>query len=249
MILVVEDDPDISQLISEILKMQGYSFFCARNGMEALHLLERNSFDLILMDIHMPVLNGLEATQIIRDRERENGHRTPIIAVTSHSRHECLSVGMDAYLPKPVSFNNLLNTVARYTKPAPIMPVQILFSTIEEKPADRHPEIVDNFAAICQGDRELAQEFLQLLLDDYPIHLTAINQDLGQRDPASLLETLHKLKGSASNLLVPGVDDLVSQLKEKAEKREYGEAERILVKMKSLFTQFVFSVQHPGNVF
>lgn len=102
-----------------ILKKLGYTVAVADNGEEALTALEKNTYDLVIMDIQMPKIDGLEATKAIRKREQQTGQHLPIIAMTAHAikgdRERCLSAGMDEYISKPIHIEELqavLSTVA-----------------------------------------------------------------------------------------------------------------------------------------
>lgn len=104
-VLVVDDDLLCRKLATAVLEKSGHSTTIAVNGREAVKLAEVKTFDLILMDIMMPEMDGLQATRIIRDREKETtGRYVPIVAVTAGSieRETCLAAGMDEFMPKPV---------------------------------------------------------------------------------------------------------------------------------------------------
>jgi len=105
-ILLAEDHPVNRRLAVLILERQGHRVTSVQNGREALTALERHSFDLILMDIQMPEMDGLEATLLIREREKGTGRHIPILAMTAHAmkgdREKCLAAGMDAYVSKPI---------------------------------------------------------------------------------------------------------------------------------------------------
>jgi CheY-like chemotaxis protein len=113
-VLLVEDIVENQLLMTEVLCQRGYSVAVASNGKEALLAFDRERFDLILMDIQMPEMDGVEATMLIRQRERINcaGH-TPIIAVTAHAikgdRERYLNAGMDGYVPKPLRRQELFD--------------------------------------------------------------------------------------------------------------------------------------------
>ena len=100
-----------------LIEKQNHVVSTAANGREALEVLERETFDCVLMDVQMPVLDGFEATATIRSRERQSGGRVPIIAMTAHAMagdlERCLAAGMDGYLPKPVHAKTLFSTVER----------------------------------------------------------------------------------------------------------------------------------------
>lgn len=116
-ILVVEDNKVNSMLADRVLSKAGYVVKLAFNGQDAVELLERERIDLVLMDVNMPVMDGFEATRQIREREKLNGGRIPIVALTANAiddhRAECLRAGMDEFLTKPLDRETLLATVAR----------------------------------------------------------------------------------------------------------------------------------------
>ncbi|WPC39354.1 response regulator [Clostridium sp. JS66] len=112
-ILLVEDDKLNQQVIGRMLKERGYIVDIAGNGLEAIKMYENKKYDIILMDIQMPVMNGIEATKIIREKEIEN--HIPIIAITAYAlkgdKERFLSKGMDDYIPKPVKMDKLFNVI------------------------------------------------------------------------------------------------------------------------------------------
>ncbi len=114
-LLLVEDNPDNQLLALHLLQKRGYNVLVANNGREALALVEKHRFDLILMDIQMPEMGGLEATAAIRLRERAGTPRIPIVALTAHAlpgdREICLAAGMDDYLTKPINRAKLYSTI------------------------------------------------------------------------------------------------------------------------------------------
>jgi CheY-like chemotaxis protein len=110
-ILLAEDNPVNQRLASRLLEKRGHSVVIAGNGREALEALEKESFDLIFMDLQMPVMDGFEATAAIRKREGTGGVRLPVVALTAHAmkgdREKCLAGGMDEYLTKPIRAQEL----------------------------------------------------------------------------------------------------------------------------------------------
>jgi CheY-like chemotaxis protein len=106
------------------MEKRGYQVLLAANGQEALDLLEREPVDFVLMDVQMPVLDGLEATRLLRERERGTGSHLPIIAMTAHAmkgdRDRCLEAGMDHYVAKPIQPEELFAVISRVLEwPAP----------------------------------------------------------------------------------------------------------------------------------
>lgn len=114
-VLVADDHPANRHLIARILEKRGHSMSFANNGHQVLTLFDEGSFDVILMDVQMPEMDGCQATVSIRERERETQSHVPIIAITAHAmqgdRENCLAAGMDAYLSKPISATELITLV------------------------------------------------------------------------------------------------------------------------------------------
>ena len=117
-VLLVEDNAVNQRLASRLLEKRGHSVVVAGNGLEALEALEKESFDLVLMDVQMPVMDGFEATAAIRKKEGSSGIRVPIVALTAHAmkgdREKCLAGGMDRYLTKPIRPQELDELLENY---------------------------------------------------------------------------------------------------------------------------------------
>ena len=118
-VLLAEDNAINQTLAVRLLEKRGCSVEIAGNGREAVAAFEKQSFDLVLMDVQMPEMDGFEATAAIRDRERTTGTHTPIVAMTAHvmkgDREQCLAAGMDGYIPKPVRAQELFEVLNRLT--------------------------------------------------------------------------------------------------------------------------------------
>jgi signal transduction histidine kinase/ActR/RegA family two-component response regulator len=125
-ILVAEDNPINQKVIARMLETEGHRVTVAADGRQALEFIEREPFDLILMDVQMPGMSGLEAARRIRERERATGGRIPIIALTASAmkgdRERCLEAGMDDYLSKPVRPAALQEIIARYAPSPDLLP-------------------------------------------------------------------------------------------------------------------------------
>ncbi|MGI8672733.1 MAG: response regulator, partial [Luteitalea sp.] len=117
-VLLAEDNAVNQQVAVAMLKKGGHHVFVADNGAHAADAIAREPFDVVLMDVQMPDVNGFEATARVRDRERTTGGRIPIVAMTAHAmtgdRERCLDAGMDGYLTKPITFDALMAAVERY---------------------------------------------------------------------------------------------------------------------------------------
>jgi len=119
-ILLVEDHEDNQKLATRILARQGHSIVLAENGIAAIEKWESEPFDIVLMDVQMPDMDGFEATQFIREKEKKLGTHTPIIAMTAYAmkgdRDKCLAAGMDDYISKPVKINAVKEALERWAK-------------------------------------------------------------------------------------------------------------------------------------
>ncbi|MBY0230166.1 MAG: response regulator, partial [Gemmataceae bacterium] len=116
-VLLAEDNAVNQKLAVRLLEKRGHAVKVVGNGREAVAALQAEPFDVVLMDVQMPEMDGLEATRLVRERERGSGDRVPIIALTAHAmkgdREHCLSVGMDGYLSKPLQPGELFDLVER----------------------------------------------------------------------------------------------------------------------------------------
>jgi two-component system, sensor histidine kinase and response regulator len=121
-ILLAEDTPANQKLMTRILQKRGHTVEIAENGLQALDLVRRSKFDLALMDVQMPLMDGLQATTAIRALQQDSPSRLPIIAMTAHARQEdrerCLQAGMDAYIAKPFDIREFLEVVERLVSQA-----------------------------------------------------------------------------------------------------------------------------------
>src|SRR5207247_7753400 len=153
-VLLAEDNPINQTLAARMLGRQGHTVVVAGNGVEALEALRGERFDVVLMDVQMPEMDGFEATATIRAEEQATGRRIPILAMTAHAmpgdEARCLAAGMDGYLAKPVRPEALAGALARFVgAPAGSPPA----SPVEPGPASPlAPLDVAQALALCEGD-------------------------------------------------------------------------------------------------
>lgn len=118
-VLVAEDSSVIQNLTKKILQIQNYSIASVKNGEQVLKNLETENYDVILMDINMPVMDGMECAKRIRSLSDKEKAETPIIAITGNAKNYTMedfkAVGINEYLPKPLNFDELVETVKKYT--------------------------------------------------------------------------------------------------------------------------------------
>src|ERR1700730_3448661 len=183
-ILLAEDNFVNQKLAIRILEKAGYNVTLAANGREALKALERArppGFDVVLMDIQMPEMDGLEATTAIRDREKSSREHLPIIAMTANAmrgdRERYLDAGMDGYISKPINSLGLFAEIERCL-------AEVKKSTAMKKIHLQHGEQLDRPSLLerVEGDRELLAEMTQLFLADAPQLVGAMRNALLQGD-------------------------------------------------------------------
>jgi two-component system, sensor histidine kinase and response regulator len=209
-ILVAEDNDFNAQLLEQLLGRRGHRVRLASDGQKALSLAEEGAFDLLLLDVHMPELDGFQVIQAIRERERFAGGHLPVVALTARSRKEdrdrCLAAGMDDFLAKPIQAPDLWAAIDRVVGARP--------------PAARTgPELLDPqvLLAACGGDALILENICQALRARLPDLLTAVQVALRERDTPRLREAAHKLCGmvAAFSSLAGGVasdvEDLAAQ--------------------------------------
>lgn len=205
-ILLAEDNPVNQKLAVRILERRGHTVVIAGDGVQALETLDRQKFDVVLMDVQMPRMSGFEATAAIRQLEKMGNGHLPIIAMTAHAmagdRERCLEAGMDDYVSKPINPSILFDVLDRVTHHAPsatpaasppkrVMRPDETVSFAGEKALD-----VDAALERIDGDRGLLVEVAGIFRRDCPQMLETIREAVNQQDQRTLEREAHKLKGS-----------------------------------------------------
>jgi PAS domain S-box-containing protein len=198
-ILVAEDNLVNQTLTVRLLEKRGHAVAVAANGLQALAALENQSFDLVLMDLQMPEMDGLEATAKIRGREKTTGTHVPIIAMTAEAMkvdcERCRQAGMDGYLPKPIQTQELYTALETLIEAhAPNTPVNDVPATSES--------VWDRAALLerVEGDRKLLRQIVEVFLEESPRMMEAISTAVEKRDAKRLERAAHTLKGATGNL-------------------------------------------------
>jgi two-component system sensor histidine kinase/response regulator len=198
-ILLVEDNPTNQLLTSNLLRKRGFAVSAVGSGKEAVAAFAAEKFDLIVMDVQMPEMNGLEAAAAIREMERNTSAHTPILALTAHSaaedRHRCIAAGMDAYIPKPIRISEFMNAIARLL---PSIGGLIPECSNPEEPA----ESIDTRGLMerFDGDTELLQEATEIFCQNYPKQLAQLRAAVAGGDCETIERCAHTIKGSVGTL-------------------------------------------------
>jgi two-component system, sensor histidine kinase and response regulator len=206
-ILLAEDHLVNRQLVIRLLEREGHKVVSAENGREALARFEApadSPFDLVLMDVHMPEMDGFEATAAIRAKEEATGRHTPIVAITANAmkgdRDRCLAAGMDGYVAKPIHLEVLMQAIEAALAPGagraePHQPAS------PSEPALSSEEAVHLETALgrVEGDRQLLAEMAELFLEECPKLMADVQAAVTGGDAPALIRAAHTLKGSAAN--------------------------------------------------
>ncbi|MGH7742417.1 MAG: response regulator, partial [Candidatus Eiseniibacteriota bacterium] len=200
-VLLAEDNQVNQKLASTLLQKRGHFVTVANDGAEAIDLLRRNEFDVVLMDVHMPRMGGFEATAAIRAGERERGGKThlPIVALTALAmngdREACLRSGMDAYVSKPISSADLFGTLERLFPNRSGNPAST--RTVMPHPTRPGVAVVDvaRLESNLEHDRDLIRSIVEAFLRDHPQRESEMAEALAHGDSPTLARSAHTVKG------------------------------------------------------
>jgi signal transduction histidine kinase/DNA-binding response OmpR family regulator len=234
-VLLVDDGEENRALMSVILEEAGTTFATAENGLEAVELATKQPWDVILMDMQMPVMDGYTATRKLR----EQGYDKPIVALTAHAmqhaEQECLDAGCSGFLTKPIDFDRLILTLAEIAG----LEVTTAAEQIDSK------EIVKPDATVGFADKEpilstlpVHKERFRLIVEQFVHRLDerfdAMQEALEQRDGPQLVELGHWLKGASGNCGFAAVADVALKLEESGKEGDLTAAETILRELREL---------------
>ncbi len=198
-VLLADDNPVNRELVRHFLAKAGHHVESAASGREALERLEDPSrFDLVLMDVRMPDVNGIEAASTVRSKEKATGAHIPIIALTAYAmredRERCLRAGMDDYVSKPVRADELLATIEKVASRFSLEPRP-------EPSAETPAPILDeeSLMAGVRGDEKLLHELIDLFTEDSSAMLSQMKDAIEREDSDALASSAHAFIGSLGN--------------------------------------------------
>jgi len=222
-VLLAEDNPVNQRLAVRIMEKWGHSVAVAGNGRKALETWESEPFDLVLMDVQMPEMSGLEATAAIREREKDSGRHTPIIAMTAHAmegdREKCLEAGMDHYVTKPIDQKRLFEAVESFCAARPSSASVVMKEPNQELNFDPNAALKR-----VDGDRELLKEVAGLFFEDTPRLMTDLRNAIQRGDGNALQRSAHTLKGSVSNFGARAASDAAASLEQMGRNGDFAKA-------------------------
>jgi signal transduction histidine kinase/CheY-like chemotaxis protein/HPt (histidine-containing phosphotransfer) domain-containing protein len=202
-VLVVEDNMINQLVVSDILKLSGMVVEIADNGLEALNILDKQSFDVILMDIQMPIMGGLEATRNIRNQRGDT--KTPIFAlsagVTMNEREKCFACGMNDFLPKPFNPEDLINALKKWVEKDTEKVEPVVLKAVEPEPKVSIPEFdLDDLIDKLAGNHDMVIKMLLSFKQDNPKITEEIISSLARNEIDFAENLLHTMKGVAGFL-------------------------------------------------
>jgi len=220
-ILLVEDNPINRRLAQHVLEKQGHRILAVDNGAAALEMLERRHFDLVLMDVQMPRMDGIETTAAIRNREKTTGEHIPIVALTAHAmvgdRERCLQAGMDGYLIKPIQPAMLLEAVERLQS-----------VSAGRSQSGRADKVVLDRAALLDrvdGDMQLLGEVTGLFLQSCGELMASAREAMASGNTGGFAHDMHTLRGMLRSLSADAAQEAAGKLEELDLKKEREKAD------------------------
>jgi PAS domain S-box-containing protein len=201
-VLVAEDNLVNQRVVVRLLEKHGPAVTVVGDGRLALAALETNEFDVVLMDVQMPEMDGLEATRRIREREAGGAARMPVVAMTAHAmkgdRERCLAAGMDDYVSKPVQRDELFRVLREIADRVVAKSRETTVSDATPPPRG-HSSALDRVAAVARlgGDEELFAEVAAVFRGDAPKMVGELHQAVAAGDAAWVKRVAHGLKGAA----------------------------------------------------
>jgi len=229
-ILLAEDNVVNQKVTLNQLKKLGYTADVAANGQEVLQLIDRISYDLILMDCQMPVLDGYDTTKAIRSLQSNTRH-TVIVALTANAMREdrvlCIQAGMDDYLSKPLSHDKLATKLEYWSQVLEMANAEAFTMQPDNSSNLPRVELVpslainwDHLHQICDGSEEFELELLQIYAEDTRTHLDSLNSAIAQADFVMIEQQAHQIKGASANVGLTGLYATAATLEQQAHQKK-----------------------------
>jgi len=239
-VLVVDDNRTNQVVATGMLVISDCLCECVDNGWEAINTVQRNHFDLILMDCNMPEMGGYEVTARIRNIEAPEGRHTPIVAMTANTQagdvEKCLAAGMDDYLAKPITLIKLRHMLERWliqtteSRPEEAKATAYTAGTTEGSPLDR--TVFDKLREILGPS---LQQAVTPYLEDMPLSLEQLETAVEQKDVDAIRSLAHTIKGSSGNLGATNIIQLAKKVEELAQARQIDAIHPLLSQLRSAF--------------
>lgn len=246
-ILLAEDSYPNQRLAVGLLSKWGHTVTVANNGLEAVEYYQAEEFDLILMDVQMPEMDGYKATAVIREYETRSGKHLPIIAMTANAmkgdREECLAAGMDDYVAKPIrppilrrTIHEALDTKVTASNASVLTRFDTPLASIDIK--------WENVLESVGGDREILADVLSGMMEESPERLNQIEQAIADSDPVSLRRAAHTLRGNMSIVGACSAMSIAQQLETIGREGDISRAGELLTQLADELTKVLGEVRN-----
>ncbi|MCS7471429.1 response regulator [Stieleria sp. ICT_E10.1] len=220
-ILLAEDNQVNQTLAIALLKRWGHTVTLASDGKEAFEKCVSGSYELVLMDVQMPEMDGMEATRRIREVEQDRGGHVPIIALTAHAlagdHEKCLEAGMDGYVSKPLRIKELRAAILSFfVDDPPGDPAAGLDRAEVDSSVATNQTDWSKALELCAGDQDLLIDILEAFLEETPRLMSELEQALADEDCQAARRSAHTLKGALHALGLASIADLAFQIEQQA---------------------------------
>jgi signal transduction histidine kinase/CheY-like chemotaxis protein len=237
-ILIAEDNRINQTVAVRVVEGLGYTATVAANGLRAVELFAQEAFDLVLMDVQMPEMDGFTATARMRELEKKSLKRTPILAVTAYAmqgdREKCLAAGMDGYVMKPVTGKELADAIHRFFVEEPCVVIEPAAAVAPQRESAAWNAMLT--LNRLEGDEDLLAEVVEIFLDEAPRQLAALRMAIEGQSAESGAEIAHSLKGELSYFGNTEVSERARRLEDLARRRDFAT-------MAAEFTAFAAQVE------
>ena len=246
-VLLVEDNKVNQQIALHFLGEANLNAALAENGQEALDMLQQGTYQLVLMDLQMPVMDGLEATRQIRQHS-SSIKDIPIIAMTAHAStehiNECMKIGMSAHTTKPINIDILLNTIAKWITPSGVRQPKPLLAN-----DDFHVSGINFAEALSRvkGNKTLLVKLLKTFYDTHQHIDNDISQLLALNETQKLTLLFHTIKGSAANISAKNISDQASELEQHFKNSNSSDIQSALNQFKTDLNQLCLDILQLVN--
>ncbi|MFP4460058.1 MAG: response regulator [Candidatus Zixiibacteriota bacterium] len=239
-ILLAEDNVINQELAVSLLHKMGHNISIAENGQQAIEMLKKEKYDLILMDVQMPVMDGITATKIIRQTPDEKiDSKIPIVAMTAYAqksdKEKLMKIGMDSYISKPIDINQLSWLMDEFSK-----------KIIENRGSSENKIIhfnCDKFLSRIGGDLNLFSELMEKFNIHAPQIINQLDEAIDKKSLEEIRQIAHTLKGTAGNFSADEIYNLAKQMEKAAENNNYKMIVELHKKLPELLNEYINEVE------
>jgi CheY-like chemotaxis protein/HPt (histidine-containing phosphotransfer) domain-containing protein len=227
-VLLIEDNAVNRKIAQITLEKAGHKVHAVDNGSDGLKAVRRRLFDLVLIDVQMPHMDGIETTRAIRESEKGTGRHVSIVALTAHAltsdRERCLQAGMDGYLTKPIQPASLLEAIDK---------LHVAASRAAAPPPGESADVIDRAALLLRidGDAQLLGEVSGLFISESGKLLGGIREAIAARDAEGFGRAVHTMRGMLRSLSANAADELARTLQSLDVRADRAQAETVCVRL------------------